>query len=158
VHGAKHGFVKLGWIRDIAGLLATSPPGALASTVQLASKADARRRLALGVRLARGLLGAPAREDLQLSEESDVGALEREVLAGLFSNAEPTEFRSLLFQSGTLDRVRDRAGYWIHIVSAPHVADVEAVRLPASLRAFYFALRPARLAAKRAKGWLLHSG
>jgi len=149
VHGAKHGFVKLGWIRDIAGVLAVSPKGDLEGVAELAAAADARRRLALGVRLACGLLGAPVRSDLVVREERETASLEREVIEGLFSGEEPPTVRQMAFQSATLDRGRDQVGYWFHVLAAPHVVDVELLPLPRWLRWGYYILRPARLVASR---------
>jgi hypothetical protein len=44
--------------------------------------------------------------------------------------------------------VRDRAGFALHLVAAPHVADVEIVRLPQGVGWLYRAVRPLRLVAK----------
>ncbi len=150
VHGAKHGFTLLCWIRDIAGVLAAAPEGELAAAPDLAAAAAARRRLALGILLAQELLGAPARDDLELAGDSAVAPLAREVLSAIADGAELGRARWMMFQCGTFDTLRDRAGYCWHIAAAPHVADVEAVPLPGWLRWTYYAVRPLRLAAKGA--------
>lgn len=148
VHGAKHGWTNLGWIRDVAGVLAAAPAGELAGAARLATAADARRRLALGVALARSLLAAPARDDLRPEGGAEVARLEGEVRAGMFDEAGAGRLQALAFQCRTFDTLRDRAGLCWHVLAAPHAADVDAVKLPAWLRGLYFLARPARLAAK----------
>lgn len=148
VHGAKHCFGRLGWIRDVAGVLAAAPAGELSAAPDLAAAADARRRLALGVALARGMLDAPVRDDLRVSDIAEVAALERKVLAILFGGEEPTLPRWLGIQLRSFDRARDGAGYLWHIIAAPHVADVEALALPDGMRGIYAGMRPLRLLAK----------
>jgi hypothetical protein len=154
VHGAKHGFERLGWIRDIAGVLAVAPPGELAAAAERAAEVDARRRLALGVGLALGMLDAPRRDDLDVRATPAVAALERDVRERLFAGGEMSRSRWVGFQCRTFDRVRDRAGYCLHMLAAPHVADVETVALPRWLAGAYYVLRPARLAAKHARSLL----
>jgi len=151
VHGAKHGFSRLGWLRDIAGVLAAAPEGELAAAAELASEVDARRRLALGVRLAREFLGAPARRDVEPVELPDWDALERDVHALLFGAGGTGLASWIAFQCATFDKLRDRAGYWFHTLAAPHVADVEALTLPRWLAGAYYVFRPARLAAREAR-------
>ncbi len=148
VHGAKHGWTSLGWVRDVAGVLAAAPDGELAMAATLAAAADARRRLALGVILAQSLLAAPARSDLTLDVGRGLGWLERDVRSRLFGHEERTRGEWLAFQSRTFDATRDRIGYLVHIVAAPHVADVQSIPLPRWLRWLYFLLRPVRLAAR----------
>jgi hypothetical protein len=148
VHGAKHGWTNLGWIRDVAGVLEAAPAGELAGAARLAAATDARRRLALGVALARSLLAAPARDDLQPEGGADVARLEEEVRAGMFDDAGAGRLGELAFQCRTFDTLRDRAGYCWYVLATPHPADVEAVKLPGWMRGLYFLARPARLAAK----------
>ncbi len=145
VHGAKHGFTRLGWIRDIAGVLAAAPAGELATVPRLAANAEARRRLALGVALARGMLGAPEREELPSCATPDVAALEGEVRTRLFAPEEMGRRQWVSFQCRSFDRARDRAGYLWHLLAQPHVADVESFPLPRRLGWLYYVLRPSRL-------------
>ena len=154
VHGAKHGFTRLGWVRDIAGVLMAAPAGELASVADLAASTDARRRLALGVALASELLDAPERDDLRTPDIPEVAALVREARERLFGVDEPTRLQWIAFQCSTFDTMRDRAGYWWHVLAAPHVSDVESMALPGWLAGAYYLLRPARLAAKRVRGLL----
>ena len=149
VHGAKHGWISLGWIRDVAGVLRTAPPGELDAAASIATASSAERRLALGVSLAHELLGAPLPPGLELRADPAVPALVSDVRARLFSAAPLGHARSIAFQCRTLDRARDRAGYCLHLVASPHVADVEELRLPARLGLLYYLIRPVRLIAKR---------
>jgi hypothetical protein len=148
VHGAKHWWSTLGWIRDVGGVLASAPPGELDAAPAIASAAGAERRLALGVLLAHELLGAPDRLELPGGDHQVVTILAREVREHLFDERARGRVESLLFQCRTLDRVRDRAGFALHLVAAPHVADVEIVRLPQGVGWLYRAVRPLRLVAK----------
>jgi hypothetical protein len=151
VHGAKHGWSTLGWIRDVAGVLASAPPGELDTASAIASAVGAERRLALGVWLAHELLGAPRRLELPGGDHRAVTALARDVRENLFhgeSARGPGRIESLLFQCRTLDRVRDRAGFALHLIAAPHVADVAFVRLPERAGWLYGVIRVPRLVAK----------
>ena len=150
VHGAKHGWSSLGWIRDVAGVLGAAPPGELHAAASIAAEASAERRLALGALLAHELLGAPLPAGLVLRTDAAVPALVRDVRARLFADEPMGHARSMAFQCRTLDRARDRVGFCMHLVASPHVADVEELRLPSGLRLLYYVLRPLRLIAKRA--------
>lgn len=154
-HGASHGWRNLGWIRDVAGVMVSAPEGELRDAPLLAAAASARRRLALGVTLAHELLGAriPAYgeepNDRTMPDDRAVRRLLDDVLAALPVEDEPTPLASLAFQCRTRDSLADRARYCVEILAAPHVADVEWISLPWSLRWLYYLARPARLVAKR---------
>ena len=145
VHGAKHGWNRLGWICDVAGVLASAPERELSQAPLIAAAVGAERRLALGVRLAHELLGSPLLPELKHREDGVVSALVRDVRARLFSEEPPHRVASLVFQCRTLDRARDQLGFAFHVLAAPHVADVQDVRLPERLGWLYRVVRPARL-------------
>jgi hypothetical protein len=159
-HGASHGWRNLGWIRDVAGVLASAPEGELGDAPRLAAAASTRRRLQLGVALAHELLGAPIPEPLErggdrttsnnsTSNHRAIRHMLAEVRAALRSDHEPTALESLSFQCRARDTLRDRIAYCAEILAAPHVADVEQISLPHPLRWAYYFVRPARLVAKR---------
>lgn len=162
VHGAGHGWARLGWIRDVAGVLSAAPAGQLHTAGELAAAVGARRRLALGVTLAHELLGAPVREELDRRLRGNGGGvpsragrsvaeLAAEVRSRLFAHDTAGLARWVAFQCRTREKVLDRARYCLYILAAPHVADVEAVKLPGWLRGLYYVVRPARLVARRAR-------
>jgi hypothetical protein len=154
-HGAAHGWRNLGWIRDVAGLLRSTPEGKLRDAPALAAAASARRRLELGVTLAHELLGAPIPaygeepNDRTMPDYRAVRRMLTEVRAALPVEDDPTVLESLSFQCRTRDTVRDRIAYCAEVLAAPHVADVERISLPHPLRWAYYIVRPARLVAKR---------
>ena len=149
-HGSAHCWTRLGWVRDVAGVLAAAPPGELREAVELAAAASARRRLALGVMLAHELLGAPVPEELELSADGAVTLLVKQVRAALFADGGLGAARTMAFQCRTRDTVVDMARYCLHILAAPHVADVKAMPLPEWLGGrLYYAIRPVRLVVKR---------
>ena len=73
------------------------------------------------------------------------------VRAALFAEGGMGIAEWMAFQCRTLDSMLDRTGYCLHVIAAPHVADVEAVALPGWLRGLYYVVRPARLLARRAR-------
>lgn len=154
VHAAKHGLTRLAWIRDVAGVLAAAPAGELADATRIASAAAAERRLALVTTLASELLGAPLPAELRLHDGPALAALRRDVRSALSAGGPTSLVGFAAFQCRTFERLRDRAGYCLHILAAPHVADVETVALPRWLAGTYYVLRPARLVAKRARSLL----
>ena len=150
-HGAAHCWLRLGWIRDVAGVLQAAPAGELRGAVELAAAASCRRRLALGIALAHELLGAPVPEGLeQGDDDATIALLAGQVRTALFAEDGKGIAGWMAFQCRTLDTILDRAGYCLHVLAAPHVADVEAVALPGWLRGLYYVVRPARLLAIRA--------
>ena len=82
VHGAKHLWCKLGWIADVAGLLASPAPPDLTRTFELAGRCGATRLLCVGLLLAKRLAGASLPKDVSARIEADLmaGSLARKVL------------------------------------------------------------------------------
>jgi hypothetical protein len=148
VHGAKHEWSTLGWVRDVGGVLASAPPGELDAAPAIARAVGAERRLALGVRLAHELLGLPLSPMLPGGDHGAVAPIARHVRERLFDESARGRVESLVYQCRTLDRVRDRAGFALHLLAAPHVADVAAVRLPERAGWLYGLIRVPRLVAK----------
>jgi len=72
VHGAKHLWCKLGWIADVAGLLASPSPPDLMRTFELAGRCGMTRLLCVGLLLAKRLAGASLPEHISARIESDL--------------------------------------------------------------------------------------
>ncbi|HEU4643196.1 MAG TPA: nucleotidyltransferase family protein [Gemmatimonadaceae bacterium] len=152
IHGSKHGWGRLAWICDVAELLRGAGATMKWDVVaELARECGARRMVPLGLALARELLDAPVPADAArlLPETARVRALVAEVRARLFDDAWDGESGLLGFQLRTRERLHHRAAYLLHLLTAPHVADVESVPLPAALRPLYRVVRPVRLLSKR---------
>jgi hypothetical protein len=148
-HGSKHGWKRLGWIRDVAGVLRAAPHHQLSETPELAAVSGTLRRVELGVTLAHQLLGAPLPEGMLPATTGSTGRLVKEMRARLFAAAEPGEWRQLSFQYRSRDNGADRAGYLWHLLAAPHVADVDALHLPPPLGRLYHVTRPVRLLSRQ---------
>jgi hypothetical protein len=149
-HGAKHTWERLAWICDIAELAQARPDLDWARMAREARRSSSERMLALGVRLATDLLGAPMPEPLRHRADTDpvIAALAAQVRARLFrSRARPT---GLLEQARFHLRLRER---WLHRIrycwlalTTLTVADWEERRLPPALSFLYYPIRLIRLA------------
>jgi hypothetical protein len=82
VHGAKHLWCKLGWVCDVAGLLASPTPPDLPRTFELARHCGVTRLLCMGLLLAKRLAGARLPESASARIDSDLmaGSLSRKAL------------------------------------------------------------------------------
>ena len=74
VHGAKHLWCKLGWIADVAGLLASPAPPDLTRTFELAGRCGVTRLLCVGLLLAERLAGASLPENVSARIDADLMA------------------------------------------------------------------------------------
>jgi len=148
-HGAKHAWERLGWICDIAELAQTSRALDWDRILREARRSGAGRMLALGLFLARSLLGAPLPDEVRRRVESDpaVEALASGVRMRLFQEPgrPPGAFGSTLFQLRLLEHWRERARFCRLVLTTPTVADWKRVRLPPALSFLYYPLRVARL-------------
>jgi Uncharacterised nucleotidyltransferase len=149
-HGAKHTWERLAWICDIAELAQARPDLDWARMAREARRSSSERMLALGVRLATDLLGAPMPEALRQRADTDpvIAALAAQVRARLFRNrARPT---GLLEQARFHLRLRERWPHrirycWLALTTLT-VADWEERRLPRGLSFLYYPIRLIRLA------------
>ncbi|HEX6534315.1 MAG TPA: nucleotidyltransferase family protein [Gemmatimonadaceae bacterium] len=150
VHGSKHGWERLAWIVDVAELLRVAPSMDWSAVATLAGECGARRMLPLGLSLARDLLGASIGAEAwrHARETASVRGLAREVRERLFDD-DGAGAPGLGFQLRVRERARHRGAYLLHLLTAPHVADVEAIPLPRGSRWLYRVLRPGRLLLKR---------
>ena len=104
VHGAKHLWCKLGWVCDVAGLLASAAPPDFHRAFELAGRCGATRLLHLGLLVAERLTGAPLPQNVSARIDADLmaGSLARQAIDGHRENTgEPgrgPEALLLLFQ------------------------------------------------------------
>ena len=161
VHGSKDMWWKrIGWVCDIAELLASYPDLDWSYTLELATHTGARRMLLLGLTLAHDLLQAPLPEQVYTWIRSDyaVKSLVGHVYSRLFD--EQTAGNHFLerqcFHCKVRERLQDRVPIYRNLVKVaffaafvPNKHDREMIKLPAALSPLYYLLRPARLAHKR---------
>lgn len=147
MHGSKHAWPRLIWICDVTRLLAAYPSLDWTLVNQEARRLGLRRMLALGVLLAHRVAGAqvPAAVLQPFASDATAGRLARHIEETLFDapgslprGRVPYAFQLLEFR----DRVR-----WLLSVDflRPKASDRAAIRLPRSLDALYYVVRPLRI-------------
>ncbi len=151
IHGSKHRWSSLGWLVDVAELMARDPVDwkwieAKAATLRC------RRRLALGVLLAQALLDAPAPGEVVArmrdveGMESLCTALAAELLE--ISPAEPSPRAMLRENLGLLDTRAQRLKHLLDTVWSPSLVEWTRWPLPRVLFFLYPPLRLLRLTGK----------
>jgi hypothetical protein len=151
IHGARHLWEKLAWLGDIAAII--HRPLNWDRVIDDVRSLDCERILALGLSLARDLLGAelPPRAMALIDTDPGLQPLANEVKSHLFSNATlaPHTGQAMRFSIRLRTRHRDRLRIAINHMrryAAPTSRDEEALPLPASLRWILYLLRPFRVA------------
>jgi hypothetical protein len=151
-HGAKHVWVSLGWICDLAELIRVHPAMDWAAVLAQARALRSERMLLLGLLLARELLEAAVPEEIVRRAQADgtVRILVDEVSRRLFrESAElPGGWESGLFYVRSRERLGDGIRFALTLAVVPHFADWAHVRLPQSLSFLYYLVRPIRLLGK----------
>jgi hypothetical protein len=86
IHGAKHHWERLAWIRDVGALVSRFPEVDLEACVERARPSGCARLLLVGLALARRCAGAnlPAAVGSLIGADRATNALERQVMAWLF--------------------------------------------------------------------------
>ncbi len=148
VHGAKHGWERLGWIVDVASLLSTQELNWVI-ILKRARKHGASRMLLLGLELTRKVARATLPEEAKAAIARDPQArmLADEVaerLADLASTGRAPH-KKLPFHLRARERLRDRLRYLMLLAITPSYGDWDAVPLPSKLFWLYYAIRPFRL-------------
>lgn len=157
MHGAKHLWLRLQWLCDVAQLVRRHATLDWGRVVEQARIAGGQRALFLGIFLANDLLAAPLPPEIEQKVRHDRPTLK---LAGLVKArlwyGPPAEvfrpWQRANFRLQLIDRGRDRFAYapryWFNILIAPKSTDRDRVPLPKALSPLYYVLRPLRLAAK----------
>ena len=157
VHGCKDMWWKrIGWICDIAELLASNPDLDWSYTLDLALHTGARRMLLLGLALAHELLQAPLPEQVctWIRSDSAVHPLLEHVHRRLFEERTVLDYlvERQRFHRMVRERLRDRIPAYRHMVNAtfhmifiPNKKTFELVKLPEALSALYYLVHPIRL-------------
>lgn len=152
VHGSKHAWDRLIWIADLAGLISRGHVPDWSAVVEVARGWGALRMLVVGVALAGRLLaGEPPPECRRLLDRDPEGVriasrLWQRLTSG--NQRRSSGAAKIRFHLRCRERLRDRARYLALLALTPSHGDWRAVRLPDSLLALHYVLRPFRLARK----------
>jgi hypothetical protein len=160
VHGAKHLWCKLGWIADVAGLLASPSPPDLMRTFELARRCGATRLLSLALLMAKRLAGASLPENVSARIESDLmaGSLARKALdvvakTPVNPDVDPARY---FFYFKAKDCRLDQLLFAGRLMATLAAGEWNPSRLPDSLYPLYYMLRPLDLLRKHAGAQLRH--
>jgi hypothetical protein len=150
VHAAKHGWVTLGSICDVAETVRARPELDLMGILDQATALGSRRMFLTGICLAHELADAPVAAELVTIARGDraVGALARRVAGQLFSGTTQgrAEFDPWAVPMRSIEGARARIRYIVRRTLAPTMGDYELIALPASLFPLYWVIRPFRMA------------
>jgi Uncharacterised nucleotidyltransferase len=153
VHAAKHGWVQLSWLCDIAQLT-KSPQLDWNAMQHEAKRLGIERIVSLNLFLAHNLLGSPLSASMRkrLREDPATTSLADDVLRIIEGSAhydtESISYFRLMLQ--LRERWQDRARLLWCLAFTPSVSEWSAVRLPQPLQPLYRLVRLSRLAKKLA--------
>jgi len=148
VHGSRHLWERLGWICDIAELIARQPLN-WPALLERAAVADTERMFLLGVHLAQRLLDAPVPHEVKQRCDADqrLLSLADNIIEHLFNGPThvPATSREIFkYNIGVRKTLSARARYLLYMFR-PTDSDLEAHSLPSSLSFAYYLTRPFRL-------------
>ena len=149
VHAAKHVWIQLSWLCDIAQL-ATNQPLDWNAIQDEARRLGIERIVSLNLLLAHKLLGSalPAQIQKRLQEDPSTKVLADEILPlierSTHYNTESVPYFRLMLR--LRERWQDQARFLWRLVFTPSVSEWSAVQLPKSLQPLYCLVRLARLA------------
>jgi hypothetical protein len=145
IHGAKHHWERLAWIRDVAALLARYPELDLEACVMRARRQGCARILLLGLGVAQKCAQAqlPAVVGRAIDADQTTSALRGEVVAHLFGPARDTPWNDRVdrFRLRMRERWADRVRYVSRTWLTPRRHHIEMVALPGPLRWGYVPLK-----------------
>lgn len=156
VHGAKHCWSRIGWISDLAQLIASHPGLDWDLVLREAKQARIERILLLGVDLAHRLFQAslPPPVTRLLDSHPEIAHLEERVCARWAdrSASEPGLFVRSRFFLSARESWGDRVRYTFRFAFTPTPGDWMSVSLPDALFSLYRVVRWFRIAGKYALG------
>jgi SAM-dependent methyltransferase len=148
VHGAKHFWDRLGWLMDVAELIAAQPVD-WPLTLRIAAKLKSTRLLMLGLYLAHELMDAPLPGAIleQARQDSNVRWLATKVQTELAGGASPHMgvLPRVAFRYRSGDGTADAIGHMFRLATMPTEEDRRSVRLPKALAPLYALVRPWKL-------------
>ena len=148
VHGSRHLWERLGWICDVAELIARRPLN-WPTLLERAASADTERMFLLGIHLAERLLNAPVPAAVKQRCDSDprLRSLADNIIEHLFNGPThvPATSREIFkYNIGVRKTLGARARYLLYMFR-PTDSDLGSRSLPASLSFAYYLTRPFRL-------------
>ncbi len=145
VHGAKHQWERLAWIRDVAGVLAKWPDLDLEAAARRLRARGCERLFLLSLEVARQCAGAtlPAAIGTAIARDSTIGQLSEEVWNGLLQpgGPEPRNDRVDPFRFRLRERWSDRLRYAALTWLTPRRRHLEVVALPLRLAWAYYPVK-----------------
>ena len=152
IHGAKHLWCKLGWIADVAGLLALPAPPDLTRTFELAGRCGVTRLLCMGLLLAERLAGAQLPREVSARIDADLmvavlARQAREVIAKSPVNPDIDPAR-YLFYLKLKDCRRDQLFFAGRLLATLAAGEWNPSALPDVLSPLYYLLRPLHMAGR----------
>lgn len=169
VHSAKHLWVRLKWVCDVAELVRVHSDMDWLELIGQATRLGSQRMLFLGLFLAKTLLGASIPESVWQRAQAEPGveslaAEARDLLFREFPGPPgyglPGYYDRSLFYVRAMERLRDKARYWFRFVTTPTEEEFEVLSLPDWLFPLYYLLRPLRMGRwfsrwvwRRMRGW-----
>ncbi len=160
-HSARHGWVSLGQVCDVA-YFATQVPINWAALFELAKETHCRRILAVALWLAHELIGTPlpSRAGALIDPEDPAPGLARLIGHELAADERAGSITCLRRTVSLMDRPVDRLRYLVIGAFAPTLMDRRFAHLPRWLYPAYFLVRPIRLALEtlRRKGLIADEG
>lgn len=151
VHGTKHAWYRLGWVRDVATVLAADHADP-ETVLDRATALRCRRHVLLACWLAGRALSVelPPAIERAVDGDSTVRELGERCLESLRSGdvRPPEDGEQFAIQYRALERRADRLRFGARVATIPSEADLASVRLPGALSPLYRAVRPARLATR----------
>jgi len=151
VHAAKHAWIRLRWLRDIAGVL-KSPQLNWGAVEQCAHDLGIWRMVGVSLVLAHRLLEADLPDAVRQKLEDDreieslCAAIARLLRTAEEFNAESAAYFRLMIR--LRERPSDKLRFLFRLAVTPGVGEWNAVRLPAALFPLYRVVRVFRLLAK----------
>ncbi len=149
VHAAKHGWVQLGSICDVAETIRARPAIDLMPILDQATTLGSRRIFLTGIYLAHELAGAPIPEDIVAIARNDraVRALASRIAIQLFSAASRRDASvdPWAVPLRSIEGPRARIDYIVRRMLAPTMGDYELIPLPRAMFPLYWAIRPFRM-------------
>jgi Uncharacterised nucleotidyltransferase len=145
IHGAKHHWERLAWVRDVAALLAKHPELDLEASIARARNCGCGRILRLGLAVAQECARVQFPDTLRRAIEADAvtAMLQHEVVNALFGPPKPSPRNDRVepFRLRMRERRSDRLRYVTRTWLTPRRHHIEMVALPAALRWAYFPLK-----------------
>jgi hypothetical protein len=151
VHGAKHGWTRLMWIRDVAAIVANHPDINWPALFREARRMGVERMLTVGLHLASNVAGCALPDEVRgFTQDPATTALAAGVRERLFESPDGAHsaLERSLFHLKIRERLRDKVRFAFYTAIVPNADDRLLVGLPPALTVFYFLLRPFRLLRK----------